>query len=118
MFLDLLQLLPQTVGDGTRVLTMIGTAVGAVLWIGGVKMSRPIVTLVTVLIGAGVGMQLPRWFNWSVSGAGPAVGGAVILGVSGFVLHRMWMGIGLGLLLALWATFGIWLTMHDSSRAW
>ncbi|CAN5665971.1 hypothetical protein BH09PLA1_BH09PLA1_28960 [soil metagenome] len=119
MLLDLLQLLPEKPGDGALIIAMIGAAFGAGLWIAGVKVSRPLVTLVTVLLGAVIGMNLPKWFNWSISGAGPAVGGAVLLGVSGFVLHRMWVGIGLGCVLAFWTALVMWLTMRDgSSWSW
>src|SRR5687767_3479401 len=113
MLLDLLQLLPEQPGDGALIIAMIGAAFGLALWIAGVKVSRPLVTLVTVLLGATIGMQLPRYFGWSISGAGPAVGAAAVLGVSGFILHRMWVGIGLGLVLALWCALGMWLTMRD-----
>jgi hypothetical protein len=119
MLLDLIQLLPEKPGDGALIISMIGAVFGAALWIAGVKVSRPLVTLVTVLLGATIGMQLPRWFGWQISGAGTAVGGAVVLGVSGFVLHRMWVGIGLGLVLALWAACAMWLTMSNgASWSW
>src|SRR5262245_56130142 len=109
MLLDLLQLLPTDPGGPVLLTTMIGTVVGAALWLLGAKISRPLVTLLTVLGGAMIGMHLPQWFGWQISGAGPAVGGAVVLGVSGYVLHRMWVGIGLGSVLALWAAMGTWL---------
>src|SRR5215212_1255202 len=114
MLLDLIQLLPDKPGDGALIIAMFGGVFGLVLWIAGVKVSRPLVTLVTVLLGATIGLQLPGWFKWNISGAGPAVGAAVVLGVSGFVLHRMWVGIGLGLTLALWCALGIWLLMHEN----
>lgn len=115
MLLDLIKLLPQDVDHGTVALAVIGAVLGVGFWIAGVKFSRPLVTLVTVLGGAGIGMQMPRWFGWNVSGAGPAVGAAVVLGVSGFILHRMWIGLSLGLLLATWATLAIWLVMHGKT---
>ncbi|MBC8108594.1 MAG: hypothetical protein H7Z14_18560, partial [Anaerolineae bacterium] len=115
MLLDLLQLLPDKPGDGALIIAMIGGVFGLGLWIAGVKVSRPLVTLLTVLIGAMIGRQLPSWFNWNISGAGPAVGGAVVLGVSGFVLHRMWVGIGLGLTLSLWCALRMWLMMRDGA---
>jgi hypothetical protein len=110
---DLLQLLPEKPGDGALIIAMIGAVFGSVLWVAGVRVSRPLVTLVTVLLGASVGLMSPRWFNWNISGAGPAVGGAVVLGVSGFVLHRMWVGFGFGLILTMWGAFAMWLTMRS-----
>jgi len=113
MLFDLLQLLPEKPGDGALIIAMIVAVVGAVLWIAGVKFSRPLVTLVTVLLGASIGLMLPRWCNWNISGAGTAVGGAVVLGVSGFVLHRMWVGVALGMILSMWGAFGLWLNLRN-----
>jgi hypothetical protein len=117
---ELVKLLPPSDEAGTVTLMVAGAVafVGAALWLMGVKFSRFVVTLLTVLLGACVGMQVPKWFGWQISGAGPAVGGAVVLGVSGFVLHRMWVGIGLGLTLSIWAALITWLVMHDSRAGW
>ena len=111
---ELLQFIPAEPGTTALITAMAGVVVGATLWLLGTKFSRPLVTLLTVLLGAAVGMQLPRWVGWQISGAGPAVGVAVVLGVSGFILHRMWVGIGLGAVLALWVTMAVWLAMHGT----
>src|SRR3954465_5593682 len=108
MLLDLLNLVPPIVDHGAGITALIGLALGTLLWVVGVKFSRPLITLLTVLLGAAIGLKLPKWFNWNVSGAGPAVGSAVVLGLTGFILHRMWVGISLGLVLGLWATLAIW----------
>jgi len=119
MLQELLKLMPTEAGDGALILAMIGTVVGVGFWVAGVKTSRPLVTLLTVLAGAAIGLQLPRWFNWGVSGSGPAVGGAILLGVAGFTLHRMWLGLSLGVIVAWWAAVGIWLMMHGKTTwAW
>lgn len=112
MLQDFLQLIPDEPTTIVLVVLMAGTVIGAALWLLGVKMSRPSVTLFTVVLGAAVGMELPRWFNWTISGAGPAVGAAVVLGVSGFVLHRLWIGLGLGITIALWTAVGFWIFRH------
>ena len=39
---------------------------------------------------------------------GPAVGGAIVIGVSGFLLHRMWIGLALGPVLSMWALLILW----------
>jgi hypothetical protein len=116
MLQDFLQLIPDEPTTVAMVIAMIGTVVGAALWLLGAKMSRPTVTLFTVLSGAALGMHLPQWFGWNISGAGPAVGAAVVLGVSGFVLHRAWIGIGLGSLMALWTAVAIWLCLHGTQE--
>jgi hypothetical protein len=114
MLQDFLQLIPNEPTTIALVVAMAGTVIGSALWLAGVKMSRPTVTLFTVVLGAAVGMELPRWFGWNISGAGPAVGAAVVLGVSGFVLHRLWIGLGLGLTIALWAALGLWIARHGT----
>src|SRR3982750_1509077 len=112
---ELLKLLPVDLGDGVMIRAMRASGVGMGLFVVGVKVSRPLVTLVTVSTGAAIGLQMPKWFGWSVSAAGPAVAGAGVLGVSGFVLHRMWIGLSLGLLIAIWAVATIWITMHGKN---
>ncbi len=112
---ELLKLLPTDLGDGVMLVAMIASVVGLGLFVAGVRVSRPLITLVTVSTGAAIGLQMPKWFGWSVSAAGPAVAGAVVLGVSGFVLHRMWIGLSLGLLVAMWAALTIWITMHGKN---
>src|SRR4029453_5362604 len=96
MVQELLNLLPQDVGRLGLVIAIVGSMIGLGMWLIGSRFSRPIVTLLTVLLGASIGMHLPKWFGWQISGAGPAVGAALVLGVTGYVLHGMWVGIGLG----------------------
>ncbi|MGH7179809.1 MAG: hypothetical protein ACREJC_20705 [Tepidisphaeraceae bacterium] len=119
MLQELIQLLPGDAGMMAMVVAGGGVVVGAALWLLGAKFSRPLLTLLTVALGGAVGMQLPHWLGWSISGAGPAVGCAVILGISGFILHRMWVGIGLGLVMAFWTTLVTWMLLrHGQSWTW
>ncbi|WP_428940050.1 hypothetical protein [Fontivita pretiosa] len=119
MVQDLIDLLPDDVGTVALIVAIAGCLVGAGLWIVGSRFSRPIVTLLTVLLGATVGMHLPVWCGWEISGAGPAVGGALLLGVTGYVLHGMWVGIGLGTVLALWAAMACWIGFrHGVAWSW
>jgi hypothetical protein len=87
---------------------LVGSAAGLVLWLAGSRFSRSLVTLLAVSVGAVVGMHLPGWFHWPVDGMGLAVGGAIVLGLSGFLLHNTWVGISLSGLLALWAGRTAW----------
>src|SRR5215210_483453 len=109
MVQQLLPLLPKEIGQAALVAALIGTAMGALLWLLGARFSRPLITLLAVSIGAVVGRALPGWMNWNVNTMAASVGGAVALGMSGFVMHRVWVGLGLGLLLACWAAIGVWL---------
>jgi hypothetical protein len=108
MVQQLLPLLPKELGQVALVAALTGTVIGAVLWLLGARFSRPLITLLAVGIGAVVGRQLPAWMNWNVNSMAASVGGAVVLGMSGYILHRVWVGLGLGLLLALWAAAATW----------
>jgi hypothetical protein len=75
-----------------------------------------LVTLLAVTVGAVVGMHLPGWMGWPIDGMGLAVGGAVVLGLSGFLLHNTWVGLSLSGLLALWAGLGAWVVAGQGAR--
>jgi hypothetical protein len=107
----LIQWLPSQVGSAALAIALAGAAAGAVLWLSGARFSRTLVGLVAVAIGAGVGMELPRWIGWTISGAGPAVGLALIAGLAGFIFHRLWIGVGLGIVLAGWAFLANWVLL-------
>jgi hypothetical protein len=113
MFQELLALLPK---DAPPHAVPIGIAVaiaGVMLWLIAAKYSRYFIALLTVALGAVIGMHLPQWFGWSVPGAGTAVGAAVVLGVTGFVLHGLWIGLGLGICCSLWVTLVLWMIMRN-----
>ena len=107
-------LLPDTASATTVVLLWVVAAAGAVMWICGAKLSKWLVTLTTVLLGATIGMQMPKWFGWNISGAGPAVGMAVVLGVTGYAVQGGWLGALLGLMFALWGAFVTWICVGDA----
>ena len=87
---------------------LVGSAAGFILWLAGSRFSRSLVTLLAVSVGAAIGMHLPRWFNWPIEGMGLAVGCAMVLGLSGFLLHNTWVGLSLSGLLALWSGTVAW----------
>lgn len=108
MVQQLLPLLPHDIGQAALVAALFGTLVGVGLWLAGARFSRPMITLLAVALGAILGRQLPGWMNWNINSMAASVGGAVVLGMSGFVLHRVWVGLGFGLLLACWAALATW----------
>lgn len=114
---ELVNFLPAEPGTMGLIIAIVGSLVGVGIWLLGSRFSRPMITLLTVLLGAFVGMQMPRWFGWQISGAGPAVGAALVLGVTGYVLHGMWVGIGLGTVLASWAALACWMSFR-SGASW
>src|SRR5947207_1288440 len=89
-------------------MSIVGVVAGLVLWLVGARFSRGIVTLIAVSIGALVGLRMPAWFAVPLGAWSTAVGGALLLGISGYALHRMWVGAGLAFLLALWAGILVW----------
>ena len=109
MVQELLPLLPKEVGTLALVLAMAGTLIGAGLWLAGARFSRSLITLLLVSLGGWIGLFLPQWFGWAIDGWAPAILLAIVLGASGFVLHRFWVGVGLGLVLAGWAAVGVWM---------
>jgi hypothetical protein len=108
MLQELLPLLPREIGTFAVAVAMTGTLIGAGLWLVGARFSRSLITLLLVTIGGWVGLYLPRYFSWPVDGWAPALGLALLLGAGGFFLHRFWVGVGLGLVLAAWAAVAVW----------
>jgi hypothetical protein len=108
MVQQLLPLLPKEIGQAALIAALVGTLIGAGLWLVGARFSRPLITLVTVSMGAVIGRSMPEWMNWNVNSMAASVGGAVVLGMSGYIMHRVWVGLGLGLLLACWAAVAVW----------
>jgi hypothetical protein len=94
--------MPDQMGELALWMAIGGIALGAGLWLAGACFSRSIITLVMVTIGAAVGKWLPTKMGWSIDPMATAVGGATVLGISGYLLHKYWVGIGLGLVLAAW----------------
>jgi len=107
----LIQWIPSEVGAAALTIAVAGAGVGAVLWLSGARFSRTLIGLVAVAVGAVLGLELPRHMGWTISGSGPAVGLALVFGVGGFIFHRLWIGVGLGLVLAGWAFLAIWVLL-------
>jgi hypothetical protein len=117
MLQELLTLLPQEVTGRGLTLLISGALVGLILWLSGARFSRSLITLAMVMMGALMGLQLPRWLGLTINPPVVAVGAALLLGLSGFLLHRWWVGVGLGLLMAAWAAAALWL-ISDPAEHW
>ena len=113
MFQELQPLLPKEIGTLTLVLAILGTVLGAGLWLLGARYSRSLITLVLVSAGGWIGLFLPHWFGWHIDGWATAILSAIALGAGGFVMPRFWVGIGLGIMLSLAATIGFWRVYGD-----
>jgi hypothetical protein len=110
MFQHLTMLLPRQPGTITLIAALMGSLMGLSLWIAGARFSRSILTLAAVALGTSIGMRLPQWAHWQVEPMAPAVGGAIGLGVSAYVLHKIWVGVWLGVLLGIWTALVLWAT--------
>jgi hypothetical protein len=117
VFQQLFSLLPERLGVIGLIVSGVGASLAIVLWLIGGKISRSMITLTAVGFGTVLGLKLPLWCGWSVDGMAPAVGGAVILGVSAFAWHRFWVGASLGILLALWSGLALW-TAIAPGQSW
>lgn len=105
-----MMLLPHQPGTITLIAAMMGSLMGLSLWIAGARFSRSILTLAAVAMGTSIGMKLPLWAHWQVDPMAPAVGGAIGLGVSAYVLHKIWVGVWLGVVLGIWTALVLWAT--------
>jgi hypothetical protein len=111
------QLLPALSGPAALTLALVGTALGIVLWLAGSRFARICSTLLAVLAGGIIGLELPRWFGLSASGAVIATVAAVVLGVFGYLIPRLWIGLALGATLSCWAMLACWMTFAGET-AW
>src|SRR5882757_2471420 len=98
-----LVLLPTQISSMTLAIAIAGAALGLILWLSGSRFNRTIITLISVSGGALIGLQMPGWFGWRLDGWATAVLGALALGISGYVLPKVWVGVGLGAVWAIWA---------------
>jgi hypothetical protein len=110
LFQHLILLLPHQPGTITLIAAMMGSMMGLSLWIAGARFSRSILTLAAVAMGTSIGMKLPMWAHWQVDPMAPAVGGAIGLGVSAYIFHKLWVGAWLGVVLGIWTALVLWAT--------
>lgn len=118
MVQELLPLLPNALTAPQVVTSICALIAGVFLWLTGAAWSRWIVTLVAVALGGALGMMLPRWYLWPINSMALAVLGAVGLGLSAFLVERMWVGLTLGFVLACWATLGTWILCRGADFVW
>lgn len=102
MLHQLLGITPQQPSAPLALFALGGAALGGFLWLAGSRFSQGLVTLMAVAVGAWGGLCLPRWLLLPIAPWATAVGGALVLGLLGYGMHRMFVGLGLALVLALW----------------
>lgn len=114
MLQELLTLLPDP-AEVSPVLLWVAygwIVLGAILWFSGSRINRSLIALLMLTIGALAGLHLPEWMGWSLNGMGVAVGLGLVMGLAGYLLYRLWTGVGLGLIFSIWAVTGCWLVLH------
>ncbi|HEY7117921.1 MAG TPA: hypothetical protein VH475_15145 [Tepidisphaeraceae bacterium] len=114
MIQQLLALLPTDIHPLALVIAISGAFLGGLLWLGGSRFNRTLMTLLSVSAGALIGLQLPVWFHWGLEGWATATLGAIALGISGYALHKVWAGLGLGLVLACWASLAVFFATGEA----
>jgi hypothetical protein len=107
---------PAALADSAPVLALAVTAAGLGCWLAGGRFSRSLITLALVAAGAWLGVRLPRWFGWEIDGMGLGMAGAMLLGFAGYLLHRTWVGVLLGALIAVWAGVAAWVALAPGVR--
>ncbi len=118
MFQHWITLLPHQTGTITMIVAVIGCIFGLALWIAGARFSRSILTLAAVALGTICRIEAPALVQMvdRSDGAAP-VGIAVVLGVSAYVFHRIWVGAWLGTILTLWSALVLW-AMRGHAFKW
>lgn len=99
MLQELLTWLPQGAGRAWLAGAVVCAAAGLFLWAAGARVSRSVFTLLGVALGAWGALLLGRRLWPEVEPMGLACGGALVLGLAGYLLHTMWVGLTLGTLL-------------------
>lgn len=112
----LARLLPPLSGPTTLALCVLGLLGAATLWLAGSRFARPLATLFAVAVGGVVGLALPGWMNIGLAPAAAAVGAALLLGISGYLLWQAWLAMALGASLAMWGTLACWMLVAGSSE--
>lgn len=108
-FQALLTRLPPDAGGRAVAVALVAAGAGLFLWLIGARVSRSVFTLLGVTAGAWAGVHLPRWMGWEIDSMAVAIGAALVLGLAGYLLHMLWVGLALGTLLA---SAGVFITWH------
>jgi hypothetical protein len=117
MVQQLLNLLPQDrVAEFVFSFVVFGAVMGlATLFLGSLR-RRAAATLMLMCLGILMGRGLHAWYGWGGEPNATAILGAVVGGVLGFLLHRLWIAIGLGVVAALLAACVLWFQLEAARQ--
>ena len=111
MVQQLLNILPEALRTPHAAVCIALLVAGLILWLVGAAWGRAILTLIAVALGGVLGILVPRWQMWPINSMSAAVLGAVGLGVSAFMVERVWSGLLLGVVLVAWTSLGVWMNL-------
>lgn len=119
MLHELVPMLPQALTTGEAAACAGIALAGTVLWLMGAVWARHIATLVAVAVGSMGGMLLPRYFNIPINPMALSVLGAIVCGVSAWLLHRLWLGLIFGVVMSGWVALATWMVLRgDVAWVW
>lgn len=96
---------PDPSGVVITLVVAVGVGLGALTALLGALHSRPTMSLLMLCIGAILGHMLPVWMSWHINRSAAITAGAIVFGLSGFILHRFCVAMVLGFLVAIVAAF-------------
>lgn len=115
MLSQLRMLMPDGMLERSPQWALAGLALGVLLWAVGGVFSRYITTLVAVAVGTSIGLRIPSWLGWQIDGMGTGVAGALLFGLSGYLLHRTWIAGWLAGILMLWSGTAVWMALGQGA---
>ena len=116
MVQELLSLVPaDQVRTTLLAVVLTGSMLGAAtLLLGGLR-SRFMMCLLLLVGGTLAGHSVPEWFGLRIEPNATAILGAIVMGILGFAFHRVWVAIGLGMMLGGLAGVILWFKL-DAGR--
>ena len=113
---QLLSLVPaEQVRTVLLAVVLTGSMLGAAtLLLGGLR-SRFMMCLLLLVAGTIAGHSVPQWFGLRIEPNATAILGAIVMGILGFAFHRLWVALGLGLMVAGLAGVMLWFNL-DAGR--
>ena len=117
MVQQLLNLVPaEQVRSLLLAVVLTGSIIGAAtLLLGGLR-SRFMMCLLLLVAGTIAGHSVPGWFSLRIEPNATAILGAIVMGILGFAFHRVWVAVGLGLMVAGLAAVILWFNL-DAGRS-
>jgi hypothetical protein len=115
MLQTLTNLLADRLGDRAFFLAMTAALLGVFVWLLGARFGKSVLALIGVGLGAWLGLNLPRWYGWNFDGMALGMGGALVAGFAGYLLHTTWVGGALVINLTLLFAVTTWAVLAGNA---